>query len=261
MKRLCKEIQKEYQKKERRKQAQIDKEKKDRLAALKSDDIAAYRKHIQDSKNERMKLVVSRMDEYMVKLGASINKQTADAAEAAGKEVDQNAATEYTFHMPVNEKITEQSSLLGSGEGGGGGVGKDELKLKAYQIEGVNWMVNLYNNNMSGILADEMGLGKTIQVRVFCRQSLLLLPLPLLLLLFRDPVLPALLPPPALPARRPVFRFLADRRFLIQVIGMICHLIEHKNNPGPYLVIAPLSTISNWQSEFEKWAPSLRYAF
>jgi SNF2 family DNA or RNA helicase len=28
----------------------------------------------------------------------------------------------------------------------------------------VNWLVNLYNNNMSGILADEMGLGKTIQV-------------------------------------------------------------------------------------------------
>ena len=38
------------------------------------------------------------------------------------------------------------------------------LKLKAYQVEGVNWLVNLYNNNMSGILADEMGLGKTIQV-------------------------------------------------------------------------------------------------
>lgn len=31
-------------------------------------------------------------------------------------------------------------------------------------LPGVNWLVNLYNNNMSGILADEMGLGKTIQV-------------------------------------------------------------------------------------------------
>ncbi len=40
-----------------------------------------------------------------------------------------------------------------------------------------------------------------------------------------------------------------------QVIGMICHLIESKGNNGPYMVIAPLSTISNWQNEFEKWAP------
>lgn len=35
--------------------------------------------------------------------------------------------------------------------------------LRYYQLEGLNWMIKLYNNNISGILADEMGLGKTIQ--------------------------------------------------------------------------------------------------
>lgn len=35
--------------------------------------------------------------------------------------------------------------------------------LRAYQKQGLNWMVSLYNNNTNGILADEMGLGKTIQ--------------------------------------------------------------------------------------------------
>ena len=194
MKQLCKDVVKEVNKRDRKRQAIIDREKKDRLAALKSDDIAAYRRHIQNSKNERMQLVVARMDEYMEKLGANINKQTAEAAEREGMHVDQSASKEYTFQMPVNEKITEQSSLMGD----------EGLKLKQYQIEGVNWLVNLYNNQMSGILADEMGLGKTIQV-----------------------------------------------------IGMICHLVEHKNNHGPYLVIAPLSTIGNWQNEFERWAPSL----
>jgi SWI/SNF-related matrix-associated actin-dependent regulator of chromatin subfamily A member 5 len=35
--------------------------------------------------------------------------------------------------------------------------------LRSYQLEGLNWMIKLYNNKISGILADEMGLGKTIQ--------------------------------------------------------------------------------------------------
>lgn len=36
-------------------------------------------------------------------------------------------------------------------------------ELRIYQIEGLQWMLSLFNNNLNGILADEMGLGKTIQ--------------------------------------------------------------------------------------------------
>ena len=43
----------------------------------------------------------------------------------------------------------------------------------------------------------------------------------------------------------------------IQSISLITYLIEVKKNPGPYLVIVSLSTITNWSLEFEKWAPSL----
>jgi hypothetical protein len=35
--------------------------------------------------------------------------------------------------------------------------------MRAYQIEGLNWLIRLYDNGISGILADEMGLGKTLQ--------------------------------------------------------------------------------------------------
>ena len=31
-------------------------------------------------------------------------------------------------------------------------------------MEGLNWLVALYNLGINGILADEMGLGKTIQI-------------------------------------------------------------------------------------------------
>ncbi|KAK9462202.1 SNF2 family N-terminal domain-containing protein [Lipomyces oligophaga] len=44
----------------------------------------------------------------------------------------------------------------------------------------------------------------------------------------------------------------------IQTISLITYLIEIKQQPGPYLVIVPLSTLTNWTLEFEKWAPSVK---
>ncbi|KAK1138027.1 hypothetical protein K0M31_002516 [Melipona bicolor] len=42
----------------------------------------------------------------------------------------------------------------------------------------------------------------------------------------------------------------------IQVIALLCHLIE-KQQDGPYLLVAPLSVLSNWMLEFKKFAPKL----
>ena len=39
--------------------------------------------------------------------------------------------------------------------------------LKSYQLRGMNWLINLYDQGINGILADEMGLGKTIQSIAF----------------------------------------------------------------------------------------------
>lgn len=36
-------------------------------------------------------------------------------------------------------------------------------EMRDYQIRGLNWMISLHENGISGILADEMGLGKTLQ--------------------------------------------------------------------------------------------------
>ncbi|KAK2901717.1 probable global transcription activator SNF2L2 [Channa argus] len=98
----------------------------------------------------------------------------------------------YGVAHAVIEKVEKQSTLLING------------MLKQYQIQGLEWMVSLYNNNLNGILADEMGLGKTIQT-----------------------------------------------------IALITYLMEHKRLNGPYLIIVPLSTLSNWVYELDKWAPSV----
>lgn len=39
--------------------------------------------------------------------------------------------------------------------------------MRDYQVQGLNWLINLHENGISGILADEMGLGKTLQTISF----------------------------------------------------------------------------------------------
>ncbi|KAJ1921920.1 ATP-dependent DNA helicase Snf21 [Mycoemilia scoparia] len=44
----------------------------------------------------------------------------------------------------------------------------------------------------------------------------------------------------------------------IQTISLVTYLIEKKQQNGPFLILVPLSTITNWSLEFEKWAPAVR---
>ncbi|CAG8488926.1 7889_t:CDS:10 [Diversispora eburnea] len=39
--------------------------------------------------------------------------------------------------------------------------------MRDYQLQGLNWMISLFENGINGILADEMGLGKTLQTISF----------------------------------------------------------------------------------------------
>ena len=73
--------------------------------------------------------------------------------------------------------------------------------LRDYQLAGVNWIIDCYNNNHGCILGDEMGLGKTIQSISF--------------LLF----------------------------------------LKSKLSTFSFLVVCPLSTVQNWEKEFEAFAP------
>ncbi|KAK3940310.1 hypothetical protein QBC46DRAFT_385829 [Diplogelasinospora grovesii] len=43
----------------------------------------------------------------------------------------------------------------------------------------------------------------------------------------------------------------------VQTISLIALLREQENYLGPHLIIAPLSTLSNWLDEFHRWVPSI----
>ncbi|CAK7331164.1 unnamed protein product [Dovyalis caffra] len=77
-------------------------------------------------------------------------------------------------------------------------------KLRDYQLEGLNFLVNSWRNDTNVILADEMGLGKTVQS-----------------------------------------------------VSMLGFLQNAQQISGPFLVVVPLSTLSNWAKEFRKWLPNM----
>ena len=42
----------------------------------------------------------------------------------------------------------------------------------------------------------------------------------------------------------------------IQTVALFCHLYE-MGVTGPFLVVAPLSTVPNWVNEFKRFAPTV----
>jgi len=71
--------------------------------------------------------------------------------------MDSNTDFVHEEELDVNKfegdggvKAIEQPSIL-------------KATLKHYQLKGLRWLDNLYEQGINGILADEMGLGKTIQ--------------------------------------------------------------------------------------------------
>ncbi|RFU25222.1 hypothetical protein B7463_g11112, partial [Scytalidium lignicola] len=141
-------------------------------------------------------------DESVLKAAAMANAQNAiqDAQNKARAFNKQDEAPtmdeegEMNFQNPsgMGEVDIEQPKML-------------QAQLKEYQLKGLNWLVNLYEQGINGILADEMGLGKTVQS-----------------------------------------------------ISVMAYLTEKHNIWGPFLVVAPASTLHNWQQEIAKFVPKLK---
>ena len=43
----------------------------------------------------------------------------------------------------------------------------------------------------------------------------------------------------------------------IQAISLLAYVMEFKHNKGPFLIVVPLSTLSNWVNELSKWVPDM----
>jgi len=97
-------------------------------------------------------------------------KQTSDISSYFSKEDLEKKAGHQDVGEALKEAAEEDKDNVKTSD-----IGMTDLKsarqpklvtggtMRSYQLEGLEWMVSLYNNGINGILADEMGLGKTIQ--------------------------------------------------------------------------------------------------
>ncbi|XP_041000945.1 chromatin structure-remodeling complex protein SYD isoform X4 [Juglans microcarpa x Juglans regia] len=208
-----------HKRKERIHREKIDRIQREKINLLKINDVEGYLRMVQDAKSDRVKQLLKETEKYLQKLGSKLQEAksvagrfehdmdeigTASVVEKSESIFENEDESDQAKHyMESNEKyylmahsikenIAEQpSSLLGG-------------KLREYQMNGLRWLVSLYNNHLNGILADEMGLGKTVQV-----------------------------------------------------ISLICYLMETKNDRGPFLVVVPSSVLPGWESEINFWAPGV----
>ncbi|UTT90521.1 hypothetical protein NDA17_003874 [Ustilago hordei] len=132
-----------------------------------------------------------------------LDEDDLEAAKQQAEQANKKSKTQASHDKDADSSETKRDA--GNNQGGRRNQPKlvTGAKMREYQLDGLEWLISLYENGLNGILADEMGLGKTLQT-----------------------------------------------------ISFLAHLRE-KGVWGPFLVVAPLSTINNWVLEFQRFTPDI----
>ncbi|KAL9131276.1 MAG: hypothetical protein Q9217_000764 [Psora testacea] len=147
--------------------------KRDRLDVSKEDDTIRrfryllgltdlFRHFIDASPNPRIREIMNTIDRQNEEEDKKAKKGHARAGGAAG-ERRRRTEQEEDAELLKDEKRGGQAETVFRESPGFIKHGE----MRDYQVAGLNWLVSLHENGISGILADEMGLGKTLQTIAF----------------------------------------------------------------------------------------------
>ncbi|KAI4094733.1 MAG: hypothetical protein L6R37_007180 [Teloschistes peruensis] len=121
-----------------------------------------FRHFIDTSPNPRIKQVMAEIDRQDEEQAAKAKKGHARAGGAAGgrrrrteQEEDAELLKDEKRGGKAETVFRDSPAFVQNGQ------------MRDYQVAGLNWLISLHENGISGILADEMGLGKTLQTIAF----------------------------------------------------------------------------------------------
>ncbi|KAK6438052.1 chromatin remodeling complex Adenosinetriphosphatase [Oleoguttula sp. CCFEE 5521] len=148
--------------------------KHDRLGESKDDDSIRrfryllgltdlFRHFIDTNPNPKIREImqeIDRQDQEDERSEAAGNKRKGGAASGRRRRTEKEEDAELLREGKKEGKTSEHIFRESPGFIQGG-------EMRDYQVAGLNWLINLHANGISGILADEMGLGKTLQTISF----------------------------------------------------------------------------------------------
>ncbi|KAN0060922.1 ATP-dependent DNA helicase Snf21 [Thecaphora frezii] len=215
---------------EREEQKRIERIAKERLNALKADDEEAYLKLIDTAKDTRITHLLRQTDAYLDSLAQAVQAQQNDDVHAEA------IAAERAGLAPPGADATSANQEIG--------VAVDETMFGASRQDDPNedkGKVDYYSvaHRITERITEQPTIlvgGKLKEYQIKGLQWMVSL------------------------YNNRLNGILADEMGLgktIQTISLITFLIEQKKQNGPYLVIVPLSTLTNWINEFGKWAPAV----
>uniref|UniRef100_A0A7S0QUG6 Chromatin-remodeling complex ATPase n=2 Tax=Pyramimonas obovata TaxID=1411642 RepID=A0A7S0QUG6_9CHLO len=149
---------KDIAKMERQRLKDLAQKKKDHLDKLHNEQIKEAEASDTDPKARRLKYLFAQTEifSHFMKGGPEEKKGKKAGSKRQGrlqerdedKELmESNADDKVTL---VNTRLMAQPTCI-------------QGKMREYQLQGLNFLIRLYENGVNGILADEMGLGKTLQ--------------------------------------------------------------------------------------------------
>lgn len=145
--------------------------KHDRLGESKEDDTIRRFRYLLGLTDLFRHFIETNPDPKIREIMAEIDNQNAEAARAKKGAGRKGGATSERRRRTEAE---EDAELLSDEKHGGSAdtVFRESPSfiqgtMRDYQVAGLNWLISLHENGISGILADEMGLGKTLQTISF----------------------------------------------------------------------------------------------
>uniref|UniRef100_A0A182PRF4 Chromatin-remodeling ATPase INO80 n=1 Tax=Anopheles epiroticus TaxID=199890 RepID=A0A182PRF4_9DIPT len=135
--------------------SQLDEESNPRLAAIDNYDCERMKQLAQQNATEAFRNERARTNQFDVHhtIDGTFTAKESPATVDQPKAIDETPAAIKTEPNAGIAELPQPSMFQGH--------------LKGYQLKGVAWLANLYDQGISGILADEMGLGKTVQSIAF----------------------------------------------------------------------------------------------
>lgn len=202
---------------EREEQKRVERIAKERLNALKADDEEAYLKLIDTAKDTRITHLLQQTDAYLDNLAQAVQAQQNDEAHADLHALDKR--------MSADGGVDETTFGASRQDDPTEDTGRVDYYSVAHRY--TEKIIEQPSILVGGKLKEYQMKGLQWMVSLYNNR---------------------------------LNGILADEMGLgktIQTISLITFLIESKKQNGPYLVIVPLSTLTNWVNEFNKWAPSV----